>query len=143
MIKFTGALIILFIALALQFFFSSAGIFIDLSFAALIAFAFTFGIWELVPLVLIATFIVNWQPAASIEIAIFALYPVAAHFVYKTIPWEPWLVVPAAIVVGSAILYLSISPVAFVTHLPAFLIDVVAGSLFALVILRPLHHWDK
>ena len=135
-IKLSGGLIILFIALALQFWFASMGVYINLSFAALISFAFLFGFWELLALILIAVFIVNWQPAASLEILIFAMFPIAAHFSRDMLHWQPWMENLLAIPIGFLVLHLAvvsgnIPSVAFLINLGAGL-ALGAGIFFVL-----------
>jgi hypothetical protein len=142
-ITFLSGLIILAIALALQFFSGSAGMFLNFSFAALIAFAFLFEFWELVCFVLIAVFVLDWQPAASVEILVFALYPIAVYFFRKTIPWQHWIAAPAAIILGFAVLAFAAAPALFFAHLSAFFTDTIAGLAFGALIFYPLRRWGK
>ena len=144
-LKFFAGLVILFIALALQFWFSSVGISLNLSFAALICFAFIFGFWELLTLILIAVFIINWQPAVSLEILIFALFPVAAHFSPGLFRWrwQPWTEPPIAIFFGFLILYFAAAATKVLSYWQPFLLDVAAGLMFAALIFFPLYRWEK
>lgn len=137
-IKLSAGVVLLLIALALQFFFASAGVFVNLAFAALISFAFIFGFWELVALTLLATFIINWQPAASAEILIFALFPIAVYFVRDVIPWQPWVVAPIAVVLGYAVFYGIAGPGFFLAHTDRFALDLVAGLSFGALAFFPL-----
>ena len=62
------AILILLLACAFQFWFASAGVFVNFILATLIVFAFFFDIWELLVFVLFAIFVVNWQPGLSVDI---------------------------------------------------------------------------
>jgi len=126
--KFFAGLVVLIIALALQFLFASAGIFLDLSFAALICFAFLFDLGEFLVLVLVAVFVVNWQPAVSTELLVFSLFPVAMYFLRRVAPWHSWVAIPVAVVLGTVLFYFLASHGAFPVR--AFFMDVCAGLLF-------------
>jgi len=82
MLTFLAGFVMLAIAFALQAWFAAAGIFLNLSFVTLISLAFIFEFWELLALVLFATFIMNWQPAASVEILVFAWFFYFVIFVH-------------------------------------------------------------
>ena len=140
---FIAGLVILLIALVLQFWFAAAGIFLDLSFATLISFAFIFEFWELLFLVLFAAFVINWQPAVSAEILVFALFPVVAYGIRKALTWESWFAAPVAIVVGFLALYLIAAPGMFFTRLPLFLLDLAAGLGFGALVFYPLRSWKR
>lgn len=124
------ALLILLLACALQFWFASAGVFINFILAALIAFAFFFDIWELLVFVLFAIFVVNWSPAFGIDIFIFGVIPIAAYAFHKLFAWTLWAGIPIAIVCGFFLLYLAIAPAAFLGSAGLFLIDVLGGMIF-------------
>jgi len=140
--KFLGGLILLFIALLLQFFFARAGIFINFSFAAIISFAFVFEFWELAFLTLLTVFILNWQPAPSVEILVFALVPIAVHFLHPLFHWQIWLENCIAIVLGFLVLYLAAAPSGFLAHSPAFLLDLAGGLITGALTLFPLYRWQ-
>lgn len=129
-IRFILAILILLLACALQFWFASAGIFVNFILASLIAFAFYFDVWDLLVLVLFAVFIVNWQPSASLDIVIFGIIPIGAHAFHAIFRWTPWVAAPAAVIVGFAVLYLAVAPGAFVSHWPAFFEDLLGGLVF-------------
>ncbi len=140
MLKLSAGLIILFIALLFQFLFASAGVFVDLSFAALISFAFVFGFWELILLIVVAVFVVNWQPAVSAEMLVFALFPVAAYLSRGIFHWAGWFLNAAAIAVGFAALAFAAAPwAALAAHWQPFLVDLAAGELFGAIVFLPLY----
>lgn len=141
MIKLSAGLLVLFIALALQFWLASAGVRVDLVFAALISFAYLFGFWELLLLVLLGVFIINWQPAPSVEILVFALFPLAAYFCRDLLHWRTWLENFLAIALGFLVLYLAVVPMHFLLYLNSFLLNVAAGIIFSAVIFFPLYRW--
>jgi hypothetical protein len=124
MLRFLSGLAVLLLALALELLFASAGWYVTLALAVLIAFASIFDFWELLLFDLFAVLAINWQPAPSISIVAFALIPVAAYFFRITISSEPWIEVLAAIVVGFTIFYFISAPSNFLSDLPRFLLDV-------------------
>lgn len=124
------AILILLLACALQFWFASAGVFINFILAALIVFAFFFDIWELVVYVLFAVFVVNWQPTVSVEIFVFGLIPVAAYAFHKVFSWTAWTAAPLAIVCGFVLLYLAIAPAALLADWKLLVVDLFGGLVF-------------
>lgn len=141
MVKFFTGFVLLFAVLALQVWLASAGVFVNLTYAALITFAFIFDFWELAAFVLLAVFLLNWQPGVSTEILIFALFPIAAHFLRSAVTWQSWVVVPIGIFLGFVVLYGTIAPQIFLAHPAQFLLDVVAGWLFGALLFLPLERW--
>lgn len=142
-LTFLAGLIMLVITLALQAWFATSGIFLNFSFAALISFAFVFEFWELLLLVLLAVFVVNWQPAVSVEILVFALYPVAVYFFRKMLMVQHWVVAPAMIVIGFLVLYLFVAPRMLFADLPSFLLDVASGLVIGALIFFPIRRWGR
>ena len=138
-LKFFAGLFILFIALFAQFWFASIGWYFDLSFAALISFALLFDLWELIALVCVAVFIVNWQPGASPEILVFGLYPIALYFSKHIVHWQLWLENLAAIALGFFLLYAVGAHGAINWRL--FGTDTAAGMLFGALLFTPLYRW--
>ncbi len=138
-LKLFAGLFILFIGLFIQFWFASIGWHFDLSFATLISFAFIFDFWELLVLISLAVFIVNWEPSASIEILIFGLYPIAVYFSKHVVRWQLWLENLAAILLGFLLLYAAASRGAVDWH--AFAVDAASGMLFGALVLLPLYRW--
>jgi hypothetical protein len=105
------AILFLLLAFGLQFFFASTGIFINFILAVLVAFAFCFDFWELIIFILAAVFVINWQPALSWEIVLFALLPLAAYtarYLWRT--WSAWIANLGATALAIIILYAAISP---------------------------------
>jgi hypothetical protein len=129
-LRFILAVLILLLACSLQFWFASAGVFINFILAALIVFAFLFDIWELIVFVLFAVLVLNWQPAASVDIFIFAIIPIAAYAFHNVFAWTSWIAAPIAITCGFLILYLAIAPTAFLGAWELFVIDLLGGLIF-------------
>ena len=142
MLKFSAGLLILFIVLVLQAWLASAGIFFNLSLAAVIVFAFLFGFWELVALTLLTVFLLNWQPAASVELIVFALLPIAAYLFRNTVSWQPFLALMVAVAAGFAVFYGILSPHMFSAHPGAIVLDIVIGWIMGALIFIPFHRWD-
>jgi len=129
-LRFILAILILLLACALQFWFASAGVFVNFILATLIVFAFSFDILELLAFVLFAVLVINWQPAASVDIFVFGIIPIAVYVFHKIFTWTAWVVAPVAIVVGFFVLYLAIAPTAFLASGELFLIDLLGGLVF-------------
>ncbi|MDR3581782.1 MAG: hypothetical protein P4L67_00720 [Candidatus Pacebacteria bacterium] len=137
------AILILFLACALQFWLGSAGIFVNLILAALVAFAFFFGIFEMAVFVLFAVFVVNWQPALSIEMALFVLIPLAAFAFRKFFAWSAWAGIPVMIAGGFLVLYLAVAPHTFATNLSVFVLDLVGSLIFGELVLAALKRAER
>jgi hypothetical protein len=124
------AILILLLACAFQFWFASAGMFINFILATLIVFAFFFDMWELLVFVLFAIFVINWSPIMSVDIFLFAIIPIAAYAFHKVFAWTAWVAAPVAIVSGFMLLYLAIAPAAFLAHWNVFFIDLFGALIF-------------
>jgi len=124
------AVLILLLACALQFWFVSAGVFINFILAALIVFAFFFDLWELLVFILFAVFVINWSPTVSMDIFLFAIIPIAAYAFHKVFAWSVWAAVPVAIAGGFILLYLAIAPAAFLASWSLFLLDLFGALIF-------------
>jgi hypothetical protein len=129
-LRFILGLLILLLACALQFWFAASDVFVNFILAALIVFAFFFDIGELTVYILAAVFIVNWQPAPSVAIIVFALIPVGAFVFRKMLAITPWVAAFAALVAGFAVLYLAVAPFAFLAHWQLFSVDIFGGLVF-------------
>jgi hypothetical protein len=129
-LRFILAILILLLACALQFWFASAGVFVNFILAALIVFAFFFDIWELLVFVLFAVFVINWSLAPGTGIVVFGIIPIAAYAFHKVFAWTIWAAVPAAILCGFLLLYLALAPAAFLGNWELFLTDLFGGLVF-------------
>jgi len=130
MMRFILALLFLALAFVLQFWFASFGVFINFILAALITFAFVFDIWDVLVFILAAIFIVNWQPAFSVEIFLVAALPLAAHLVSRYASFEPWAADSVSIFCGLLVLYLAVAPGLFIADWRMFLTDLVSCLIF-------------
>ncbi|MGD1003340.1 MAG: hypothetical protein ABR884_02075 [Minisyncoccia bacterium] len=132
------AILVLLLACALQFWFASAGVFINFILAALIVFAFFFDIWELLVFILFAIFVINWSPIMSVDIFLFAIIPIAAYAFHKVFAWTGWAAVPVAIVCGFILLYLAIAPATFLANWNVFFIDLFGALIFGILVFLTL-----
>ena len=139
MMRFILACLFLALSFVLQFWFASFGIFINFIFAALIALAFLFDFWDVLFFVLVAVFVVNWQPALSSELIVFALIPFAAYLIHTYSNWEAWVANLACIVLGLLILYLASAPHLFLAESGAFFIDLFACLIFGGIVFSALN----
>lgn len=129
-LKFILAFLILVFACALQSWFASMNIFMDLILATLITFAFFFDIWELLVFILFSVFVINWQPAVSLEIVLFAIIPGIVYASHKFFALIPAVAIPIAIIIGFLVFYLVIAPTLFLADWRSFLMDVFGGLIF-------------
>jgi hypothetical protein len=129
-LRFVLGLLVLLFSCALQFWFLSAGVFVNFILAALIVYSFFFDIGELLVFVLFAIFVINWQPAASTDIFVFGIIPIAAFAFHRSLKWAAWAAAPAAIICGFLILYLAIAPRAFLGNWEPFALDLFGGLVF-------------
>ena len=137
------AILILFLACGLQFLLGSVGMFINVILATLIVFAFFFDFFEMMVFILFAIFVINWQPAFSIEIGLFVLIPLAAFAFHKFFAWSAWAGIPAMIVGGFLVLYLAVAPYVIVINFPGFIFDVIGSLLFGELVLVALKKAEK
>lgn len=138
MLKFFSGLAILVLALFLQFLLASAGVHFTLALAMLIVFAFVFDFWELLLFDLLAVFLLNWEPAPSITLIVFALIPIAALIFHKLIRTEIWIGSLIAIVVGFLIFYFASAPSLFLENILGFVMDLIIGLIAGELVLFAL-----
>jgi len=144
--KFFSALLVFAIACILQFSFAPAGVTVDFVFAALIAFSFVFsaqavahagrreGFLELLFFVLAGVFLMNWMPAPSMALIVFAAMPILSYFFSVIFPLETWIWVVISLFSGFIILYLAAAPRFIVAAAPSFFIDLFIGSAFGFAV---------
>lgn len=137
------ALLILFLACGFQFFLGSTGVFVNLILAALIAFAFYFDWLELAVFVLFAVFVLNWVPAVSPAIVLFAAIPFAAYAFRRLFAWSPWAGAPLIIVCSFIVFYLAIAPHMFLVALPSVLLDIIGSLVFGEIVLAALARAER
>lgn len=139
MMRFILAFLFLALAFVLQFWFGSFGVFINFIFAALIAFAFLFDFWDVLFFVLVAVFVVNWKPALSWELFVFAVIPFAAYLLHAYSNWEAWVANLASIVLGLLIFYITTAPRLFIANSGVFFVDLFACLIFGSIIFGALN----
>lgn len=143
MSRFILALLFLTLAFVMQFWFASFGLFINFILAALITLSFLFDIWDVLFFILAAIFIVNWQPAFSVEIVLFAALPLAAFFINRYSSSEPWAANLACIFFGLLILYLASAPSLFLAEWKIFLTDLVSCLIFGSIVFSALNRREN
>jgi hypothetical protein len=140
MIRLAIALLILILASGVQFWLAGGGIFFNLIFTTLIVFAFFFDFWEMAFFVLFGVLVVNWQPAMSVEIFLFAFLPLLTFALHNVFRSQRWITIPIAIVVELSIFYAASAPHFLLTNPAAFLEDLfvslLAGGLVFLALMR-------
>ena len=126
--KLLIAFIFLIIGMFLQLLLGeTGGIWINFTLAALVTAAFFLNFLELLILILISIFVLNWQPAFSLEIALYIILPLVVFVLHKFLPFKPWLGISAAIILSTLIFYLVIGPRFLVATPAVFLWDLVGG----------------
>jgi hypothetical protein len=138
--RLTIALLILVLASGLQFWLADGGIFFNLVFVTLIVFAFFFDFWEMALFVLFGVFAVNWQPAMSVEIFLFALLPLLTFALHSVFRSQRWATIPIAIVLELFLFYVIAAPRFLWGNPVAFLedlfVNLLAGALVFLALKR-------
>jgi hypothetical protein len=138
-IKFIIAFLILIFACVLQSWLASMNIFIDVILASLIAFAFFFDIWELLVFILFSIFVINWQPAFSVEILLFGVIPLITFVARKFFALIPWIAIPVAIFCGFLVMYIVVAPSLFFANWQQFVIDVLGALVFGQLVYLALN----
>ena len=131
MVKFLAGLSVILVAIAIQSFLASVGIYLNLALAALIALALIFDFWELLFADLLAVFVMNWQPAPSLTLIVFFLIPVAVFFSKHVFRWQLWIHALIAVFFGFVLFYIVASPETVLSNLKHGLLDIFAGALLA------------
>ena len=131
MMRFILALLFLALAFVLQFWFASIGVSANIILASLVTFALMFDIWDLIFFILAAIFIINWQPAFSIEIVLFAALPLAAYLFNRYSPSEAWVANIVAVAISVLVLYLAVAPQLFLPAWRIFAADLVICLIFS------------
>jgi hypothetical protein len=127
MLKFFSGIALLLLALTIEFFLGSLGIYLNLVFAVLIAFAFLFDFLEVLTFVLFAALIINWEPGFSTTLLIFILIPLALYLFRKTTPSEAIVGVAIGVVAGFLLFYgIATTGISFLKSL-GFFIDLIVG----------------
>ena len=127
MMRFLAALGLLLVTLFIQIFLGASGIYLNIALAALVAFAFTLDLLELLVLDLIAVFILNWQPASSAALVAFALIPIGAYSFRRLTYLHGWVATAAAVVAGFLVFYIIGAPRELLHNTLGFFEDLVAG----------------
>jgi hypothetical protein len=140
MMSLIAAILILVLASALQFWLAGSGIFLNLIFVTLIVFAFFFDFWEMAMFVLFGVLVVNWQPAMSLEIFLFAFLPLLTFALHNVFRSQRWATIPIAIVCEFFLFYVIIAPRFLLGDPVAFFEDLfvslMAGGLVFLALRR-------
>ena len=133
--KFLTAVIALILAIVLQLFLGEVlGVWTNIVLASLVTAAFFLNFLELLFLILLAVFVLNWQPAPSLEMALYAALPISTLLMHKFFPFKSWLGNLVAIFLALLIFYLAVGPRFLITSPVVFLWDLaiglVLGSIF-------------
>jgi hypothetical protein len=105
----------------------TSGIWLNFTLAVLITAAFFLNFLELLVLILFAIFVLNWQPAFSLEVVFYVVLPFLALWLHKFFPFKPWLGNLAAIFLAILVFYLAVGPHFLIIMPAAFLWDVAGG----------------
>lgn len=133
--KLILGLLILVLALVLQLWFPIGGVHGDFVIAALIAFAFIFPFGEFAFFLILAAFVINWQPGFGPDVLAFLLVPLAAFVLHFWLRWEPWIGVAVSTAAGVLALYGIIAPSAFTANTSALIADAIACIIFGEIVL--------
>ncbi len=107
----------------------------DFVFASLIALSFFLGLLELLFLILLSVFLMNWQPILGVEMMIFSVVPIGIFLFRKIIfPLEGWLSNLVGIVLGLIVFYGLTDLSLALAHYGTILKDIFISALFGFLI---------
>ena len=135
--KFLTAFIFLVIGIILQLSIGGAiNVWFNFSLAALIVATFFLNFLELLVLILLAVFILNWQPAFSLEMALYVVLPLLVLWLRKFLPLKSWLGNLLAIFVCFLFFYLVIDARFLLVAPAVFLRDIAGGLVFGAIFFK-------
>lgn len=138
-IRTIAAALILFIGIIFQIIIGETfGMWINFSLAALAATAFFLSFAELMILVLVTVFLLNWQPAPSFEILFFAGFPLAAFALRRVSHFQPWIFNLFLIFAGIVAMYAIFGPGVIFVKPILFFSDLFGSILFGVFTFRTL-----
>lgn len=136
-LKFLTAVIVLVLAVVLQLFLGEVlGVWTNIVLASLVTAAFLLNFLELLFLILFAIFVLNWQPAPSLEMALYAALPILTLLLRKFFPFKSWLGNLIAISSALLIFYLAVSPRFLITSPIVFLLDLASGLVLGSIFFK-------
>ncbi len=139
--KFLIAFLSLIFALFLQILLGDAsGIWINFALSALVAAACFVDFTELLVLILCSVFVLNWQPAASAEIILFACLPCIVFFTHKLLPFpfRSWLMSALAVFSCTLIFYLVFGAGLIVHNPQLFFADLACAIISGAIVFNSL-----
>ncbi len=138
-VRFIVILLTLMLVLALQGVLGRMGVHADLILAALVVAAFFLNGYELFTSALFSVWLLNWQPAPSVEVALILIFPHVAGALQRFFPYQPWLAAAIMVVVGQALLPLASGSAAFVLNGSVFIPAVLASTAFGVILFLALY----
>jgi hypothetical protein len=139
--SFFLSILFLLLAFGIQFLFAGSGIFVNVILATLITLASFFDLFELIVFILLAVFVINWQPAISWEVVLFAVLPIIAYGIRNISSWSAWALNLIFIFLGIIILYAVIAPARIVSNPSGLVIDLFGSMLLGQLIFFTLSHY--
>ena len=137
-LKYCSAAAILILAVLLQAWFAPVGIRGDFVLAALIVFAFIFGIAGTAVFSLLAVWLIGAAPYGFLPAALIVAIPLVVWFVRRRFSLDSRLGVPAAIAIGIAVFYLVTAPATALQNAGYILADIAAAMIFGELMLLGL-----
>ncbi len=133
--KFFASLFLVLAGIMLQLFLGDArGVWFNFALAALIAASFFLDFFEIACLSLLATFILNSQPAFSAGIFSYIALPLGSNVARKLMPLEPWAANVLFFLTSAIILYLLFGFHVLLRNWPLFLGDTLASLAYSLLV---------
>lgn len=105
----------------------------DILLTALVAASFYSALPGLIFLTLLGMWFLNWQPGFGVEMLFYAALPIAALFLRRLFPWQPWFV--NLILGASGITFFYAGSAGYATviaEMPLLLENILWSSLFGL-----------
>lgn len=139
--KFFTAILVLILAIVLQSWLGFFGLFANLVFATLVAFAFIFDFWQFAILILLGVFLMNWEPTINFDIVVLALIPLLAWVARRLFHLDAWIGCAVAVPAGTILLYLLLGPQMAVSSFGLFFLDMILCSIFSQMIFWGMGAW--
>ena len=99
--------------------------------ATLIALAFFIGFTEFAALIIIAAWMLNWQPAVGWELAVFMFIPLLSFAIKRFPPWKIWLSNIIFVALGILLFYSAADYSFLAGHWTTLLKDLTASLIWS------------
>lgn len=137
--RIAGAILVLLAGIVLQLILGEYfGVWINFTFAALVAAVFFLDFPGLLVAALAAIALLNWQPAFSWEIVVLGGLPLLFFLFKDRFSWQAWLVNMLFVFAGIVFFYLAFGISLIFMAPPIFLLDLFGSIIFGFIVFSVL-----